>query len=389
MGIKGYARSHLNTIRSLEAKGDDVKLWGVVAVDPSEDPTLVGELKTAGVRVFHDVDSMFAEGAGGCHIVTLPTSLPSHAALSIAAMKAGYHVYCEKPPAATVADVDAMALASKETGKACAVGFQGIFSPATQRLKGALLSGAIGTVREAKCTAFAFRPDTYYTRNHWAGRLKVGDALVLDGPINNAFAHQLQAMLYLTGREHHSCSAPQSVRAELYRARTTIESDDTGCLRIECQGGVTISAWYSHATAETNSQRIEILGTEGRATITLRDGVTLETADGTTDQFSNEGKDPSQEAFRNIADVARDDAAHPLSFAANTREFVQSISGAHASARGVHQIPGEYTRPYETDRGHGVIIPEIFATSEKALESGQLFSELGLPWSEATETHIV
>ena len=55
------------------------------------------------------------------------------------------------------------------------------------------------------------RGASYYARNNWAGRLRVGSAWVLDSPVNNAFAHFLMLALFWAGDTPTAASPPESL----------------------------------------------------------------------------------------------------------------------------------------------------------------------------------
>ena len=60
---------------------------------------------------------------------------PRFPALAMDAMRAGCHVWIEKPPAASVSEIDAMQAVGTETGRFVMVGFKKCFFPAIQHLK--------------------------------------------------------------------------------------------------------------------------------------------------------------------------------------------------------------------------------------------------------------
>ena len=60
--------------------------------------------------------------------------------------------------------------------------------------------------------------------------------------MHNALAHYLNNMLYIAGPNMDSSAELRFVRAELYRARPFIESDDTSCLEAETTSGVKITS---------------------------------------------------------------------------------------------------------------------------------------------------
>lgn len=60
---------------------------------------------------------------------------PRFPALAMDALRAGVHAWIEKPPASSVAEIDAMAAVSTETNRFVMVGFKKCFFPAMQHLK--------------------------------------------------------------------------------------------------------------------------------------------------------------------------------------------------------------------------------------------------------------
>lgn len=71
-----------------------------------------------------------------------------HAVVSMAAMKAGKHVYCEKPLTRTVFEARAIANAAREARVATQMGNQGMAYPGNRQLDEWIAGGAIGAVRE-------------------------------------------------------------------------------------------------------------------------------------------------------------------------------------------------------------------------------------------------
>jgi predicted dehydrogenase len=83
-----------------------------------------------------------------------------HQQISIDAMKAGKHVYCEKPMVHSIVEGPAVIQAQKETGKIFQVGSQGVSSLGNEKAKELLKSGAIG--------------DLNYAEGFWARHSPVG-----------------------------------------------------------------------------------------------------------------------------------------------------------------------------------------------------------------------
>ncbi len=73
-----------------------------------------------------------------------------HQQISIDAMRAGKHVYCEKPMVHAVTEGAAVIKAQTETGKVFQVGSQGVSSLGNEKAKQLLLDGAIGELNYAE-----------------------------------------------------------------------------------------------------------------------------------------------------------------------------------------------------------------------------------------------
>ena len=84
-------------------------------------------------------------------------SLPNHlhAEWTIKALRAGKHVLCEKPFALTLAEVDAMTQAARDTGKVLAEAFMYRHHAQTLKVKEIVDSGALGKLKLIK-GAFSF-----------------------------------------------------------------------------------------------------------------------------------------------------------------------------------------------------------------------------------------
>ncbi|MBA4168323.1 MAG: Gfo/Idh/MocA family oxidoreductase [Chitinophagaceae bacterium] len=81
-------------------------------------------------------------------IVAIPDSW--HQQISIDSMRAGKHVYCEKPMVHAITEGPAVIAAQKETGKIFQVGSQGVSSLGNEKAKQLLKDGAIGELNYAE-----------------------------------------------------------------------------------------------------------------------------------------------------------------------------------------------------------------------------------------------
>lgn len=83
-------------------------------------------------------------------VVSITTPNQFHAEMAIAALKAGKHVWCEKPMATSAADAAAMLEAARASGKVAALGYNYIQNPAVRHMRRLIGQGAIGTVNHVR-----------------------------------------------------------------------------------------------------------------------------------------------------------------------------------------------------------------------------------------------
>ena len=136
-----------------------------------------------GVDVFDDFSKMLATGGFDAVDITLPT--PLHRDMTVAALKAGYHVLCEKPMALTVGDCDRMLKAAKSSGRTLLVAQCLRFWPEYVALRNLLRSGKYGRVIAADFFRISCAPDPKGAHGWFLDERKSGGCL-LDLHIHDA-----------------------------------------------------------------------------------------------------------------------------------------------------------------------------------------------------------
>ncbi len=101
--------------------------------------------------------------------VVIATPDHTHALIAAAAMRAGKHVYCQKPLAHNVYESRVLGKIAKETGVATQLGIQGHSTESVRQICEWIWDGAIGEVAEVD----AFCSLTYYPWGHayWSSKL--------------------------------------------------------------------------------------------------------------------------------------------------------------------------------------------------------------------------
>jgi predicted dehydrogenase len=388
VGLGGYGLVHIDAVRWLSERGL-ATLSGVVAleVDRKARPALTGELHRQGVRLYDSVEQFLASG-DEADVLTVPVGIHMHVPMSIMAMRAGLDVYCEKPVAGTVQEVDQLIAVQHETGRTVAIGFQHIWSRSIQELKARILDGRLGAVRSASLICGWPRSIQYYTRNEWTGRLRVGPHWILDSPANNAHAHYVMNSLYLCGDRPGTAGVPVRVRAELYRANP-IEGPDTVQLKCELPSGAAIHLCLTHANATPFGPSLELHCERGTVTWEGDIGKTVvRYASGHREEFDNLSHEKWRfDGFADFADALRK-GREPLCTPALARAQTVTINAMHESCPEIFEIPQEEIEvvedwemfPPET-KGTFHRVRNLDEDLRTALARGAFLSELGIAWA--------
>ncbi len=97
---------------------------------------------------YKDFRVMLEREADNIDAVTVATPDHTHTVAAMMAMKMGKHVYCEKPLARTIYEVQRLTEAARRYGVATQMGNQGHAGEGTRQIREWVEAGAIGTVRE-------------------------------------------------------------------------------------------------------------------------------------------------------------------------------------------------------------------------------------------------
>ena len=102
--------------------------------------------------------------------VSICAANTAHAELTIAALRAGKHVLCEKPMATTLADCEAMAAAARESGRFLMIGQNQRLTKAHQKARQLVADGVLGDILTFRTTFGHGGPETWSVdpgKNTW------------------------------------------------------------------------------------------------------------------------------------------------------------------------------------------------------------------------------
>ncbi|TAD81819.1 MAG: gfo/Idh/MocA family oxidoreductase, partial [Bacteroidetes bacterium] len=121
---------------------------------------------TFGVPAFSTAEALFAQSQAQVVAICTPNGL--HATHSIAALRSGLHVLCEKPMAIASHDVRNMLLAAQVAEKQLFIVKQNRFNPPVQAVKKLLEAQRLGQILSVQINCFWHRPASYYAHS-WKG----------------------------------------------------------------------------------------------------------------------------------------------------------------------------------------------------------------------------
>ena len=368
---------HLSNVLALQEAGE-VELTAVAEVRQDQNAETLAELRAKGVRIYDDYRAMLREEE--MSIVSVPAPISLHTQMAMAAFGRGAHVMLEKPPAVLVQDVDRMTAEAAERGLLCQVGFQNIGDPAARALKRHLMAGGIGAIREVVVLGMWRRYDSYYERADWAGKVRMGEDWVLDGPVNNPLIHYMHQGLFLACPEMNGTLRPLRVQAEMYRAHP-IEGEDIFCARADLAGGVVMHSYLTLCAEASWAPTVEIVGTEGRAVWRTGD---YELEGRTGHAAESMPQTGGQALFANLADGVRG-GAELCSPIPATRNVILHNNGCYRSAGRIRAVPEQIVKRYRTEDGETATEVEgLTDMMRQAAERRRLYSEMNVPWAAPT-----
>ncbi len=379
-GIGGYAWSiaqHL--LNSMGSSEPHVAFQAICDPNPDAFPERLSLLKSKNIRVYKSYDEMIDKESETAEAVWLPLPIHLHRPFAEKALSKGLHVVTEKPAAGSLQDVDAMIAARNKAGREVLVGFQDIYAAQTLPAKRELVNGAIGKITEGTVHASWPRDLSYYSRNQWAGALKVQDSWVLDSPLQNAISHYVNLTLFLMGADLHESAAPVQITAELYRVNK-IENYDTCALRVKLSTGSSLLVFFTHASSKLIEPIITLKGTEGSLLV-----------DNNRYTFSGKTQkvfDPDRiKHLHMVQNIARHIRKAPYDGTMATLEIARIhtlLVNGTSEASPVCTVDGEYATSQKVEKNNSSIwlIKDVDKVMKRCVDEHKLPNELGdVGWS--------
>lgn len=391
VGVHGHGRTHVRNALRLEAQGL-ARLAAVVDPHPLDDADLAWlERELTATGAVPDVADALARVAAVPHhgdlgallatqvpsVVVLSTPIHTHHDLAAEALRAGCDVLLEKPPTASLVELDRLLAVEDASSGSVQVGFQTFGSGALATIAEVLASGRIGEVARVEALGTWVRPVDYWTRSAWAGRRTLGGRAVVDGVVTNPLAHAVATALRIAGARTTDDVA--TVELDQYRVNA-IEADDTSVVRVRTTDGVPVTAALTLCAAEHVLPTVTVRGTRGHLVLDYyADAVDVVTEAG-TERLEAGRTDLLEDLLRHRA------AGTPLLSPLRESGAFTRVLDAVRTAPEPRPVDPAHVDRVTDDAGTHLVLRDVEDWCRRAAEAGATFAELGAPWTTATAT---
>ena len=213
-----------------------------------------------GGKVFDSVEELLADPAIDAVSVCVANNM--HADVTIAALKAGKHVLCEKPMATNIEDCERMVEASRQYGRYLMIGQNQRFALAHSEARKLIKQGAIGKVVSFRTTFGHSGPETW-SITPGPGTWFFDKKAAVMGVLADLGIHKTDLIQFILDDTITAVTARISTIDKRYADGSPIGVDDNAICIFEMAGGAvgTMTASWTFYGQEDNSTII--YGTEG------------------------------------------------------------------------------------------------------------------------------
>jgi predicted dehydrogenase len=268
--------------------------------------------------------------------VCLPTHL--HAPITIAALKTGKHVVCEKPPAMNANEAKKIQKAAEKAKKVVLYSVQRRFGGAEQAAKQAIVKGYAGEVYHARAAWMRTRGVPIGTGGWFIDKSKSGGGALIDLGI-----HVLDLAWYLLGQPKpvSAYGITQQKFRSLVAEDRTFDVEDEAFALVRFEGGKSLelsTSWSFNQPPQQQGGLMRIFGTEGAVDVYTQQGAVIYRGfDQKGDSKSSVLKPPrvvSHAALMRHLKECIAGKAEPIVGAKQGVELMQMVDGIYRSAAG-------------------------------------------------------
>jgi predicted dehydrogenase len=238
-GILGFARiARLSAIPALQRAGN-ARLHGIASRDANKLAECKAQFEVE--QRYSRYEDLLADPLIQAVYIPLPNSM--HKQWTVAALRAGKHVLCEKPLALNATEAREMAAVARDTGRLLMEGFMYRYTDRTRKVRAVLESGQLGRIKSVNAS-FRFlldRPNTIKMRAELGG-----------GALYDIGCYPVNFVGMIAGRKPTRCHAvAESDQGVDTNLSAVLQYDDGMIANIHC-------SFNTHAL-----MRAEIIGSEG------------------------------------------------------------------------------------------------------------------------------
>lgn len=267
--ILSYKEQHIenpsNTIQLKEASFKEAKgVIGIVGAGNFTKMTMLPALKGSGANYKYIASQGGVSGTAMAHkygfshsttnykeiladeevdLLLITTRHNLHASMSVESLRAGKHVFVEKPLALNTDELECVIEAQQASGKTITVGFNRRFSPHAEKMKSLLGSAPMNVIATMNA---GFIP-----ANVWIHDLKVGG-----GRIVGEACHFIDLITFLTGSKVKAvCMNAMGINPE--------ENTDNATILLQYENGSTgVINYFSNGSKAYAKERVEVYSQE-------------------------------------------------------------------------------------------------------------------------------
>ena len=176
-------------------------------------------------KSYYSVGEMLKSGLD-FDVISICSPNGLHAEHSIDAVRAGYHVLCEKPMAITSDDCGRMIFEAEKANRRIFVIKQNRFNPPVAAIKKLIDEGRIGKIYSVQLNCFWNRNEEYYS-NSWKGTSKLDG-----GTLFTQFSHFIDLLYWIVGDVKKVFAVTKN-----HGHKDIIEFEDCGVVALEFESG--------------------------------------------------------------------------------------------------------------------------------------------------------
>ncbi len=251
-GIIGCGRIAARHAKHISNNG---RLSATCDIIPEKAHKLAAEYDT---EAWTNIDQFLSENKGKMDVVSVCSPNGLHAEHTIAALRKGYHVLCEKPMAISIEDCGRMISEAERANRRLFIVKQNRFNPPVVALKKAIDQDRLGEIFSIQLSCFWNRNEHYYQESDWKGSKEMDG-----GTLFTQFSHFIDLLYWLIGDVKNVYSFTRN-----YAHKSIIDFEDSGVAAMEFHNGVIGTINYTVNSHKQNMEgSLTVFGEKGTVKI--------------------------------------------------------------------------------------------------------------------------